>query len=35
VIKFVGGFLRDPVSSTNKTDRYDLAEISLNVALNI
>jgi hypothetical protein len=42
VIKFVsdlrqvGGFLRfSPVSSTNKTDRHDMAEILLKVALNI
>jgi hypothetical protein len=41
VIKFVrdlgevGGFLREtPVSSTNKTDRHDIAEILLKVALN-
>ena len=41
VIKFVsdlsqvGGFLRGPpVSSTNKTDRHDIAEILLKVALN-
>jgi hypothetical protein len=40
VIKFVsdlrqvGGFLRVlPVSSTNKTDRHDIAEILLTVAL--
>jgi hypothetical protein len=32
----VGGFLRGtPVSSTNKTDRQHIAEISLKVALNI
>jgi hypothetical protein len=42
VIKFVsdlrqvGGFLRvPPVSSTNKTDRHDITEIFLKVALNI
>ena len=30
----VGGFLRDtPVSSTNKTDRHDITEILLKVAL--
>ena len=42
VIKFVsdlrqvGGFLRycTPVSSTNKTDRHDITEILLKVALN-
>jgi hypothetical protein len=41
VIKFVsdlsqvGGFLRGPpVSSTNKIDRHDIAEILLKVALN-
>jgi hypothetical protein len=41
VIKFVsdlqqvGGFLRGPpVSSTNKTDRHDITEILLKVALN-
>jgi hypothetical protein len=40
VIKFigdlrqVGGFLGPPVSSTNKTDRQDIAEILLKVALN-
>jgi hypothetical protein len=40
VIKFirelqqVGGFHRYSVSSTNKTDRHDMAEILLNVALN-
>ena len=40
VIKFVsdlrqvGGFLRSPVSSTNKTDRHDITEILLKVALN-
>jgi hypothetical protein len=27
-------FSGTPVSSTNKTDRYDIAEILLNVALN-
>ena len=31
-----GGFFSGiPVSSTNKTDRYDITEILLNVALNI
>jgi DNA topoisomerase VI subunit A len=42
VIKFfsgfqqVGGFLLDtPVSSTNKTNRHDITEILLKVALNI
>jgi hypothetical protein len=35
-LKQVGGFLRfSPVSSTNKTDRHDMAEILLKVALNI
>ena len=32
----VGGFfLGTPVSSTNETDRHNIAEISLKVALNI
>jgi hypothetical protein len=41
VIKFVsdwrqvGGFLRTPVSSTNKTDSHNITEIVLKVALNI
>jgi hypothetical protein len=36
VIKFVSdcGFLQAPVSSTNKTDRHDIAKILLKVALN-
>ena len=40
VIKFVsdlrqiGGFLRGPVSSTNKTDRHDITVRLLKVALN-
>ena len=32
-LKQVGGFLRPPVSSTNKTDCHDITEILLNVAL--
>jgi hypothetical protein len=30
----VGGFAGTPLSSTNKTDRHDIAEILLKVALN-
>jgi len=33
-LRQVGSFLRDTVSSTNKTDRHDITEIFLNVALN-
>jgi len=31
----VGGFLRIPVFSTNKTDRHNITEIVLKMALNI
>jgi len=35
-LRQVGGFLRlHPVSTTNNTDRHDIAEILLKVALNI
>jgi len=36
VIKFVSGLgqISTPVASTNKTDRHDIAEILLKVALN-
>ena len=30
----VGGFLFSPVSSTNKTDRHDITDILLKMALN-
>jgi hypothetical protein len=33
-LRQVGGFLRPPVSSTNKTDRHDITEILLKVVLN-
>ena len=33
VIKFVSDFPGPPVSPTNKTDRHDITEILLNVAL--
>jgi hypothetical protein len=34
-LRHVGGCVRDtPVSCTNKTDRHDITEISLKVALN-
>jgi hypothetical protein len=33
-LRQVGGFLRPPVSFTNKTDSHDITEILLKVALN-
>jgi len=33
-LRQVGGFLRPPVSSTNKADRHDITEILLKVAFN-
>jgi hypothetical protein len=33
-LRQVGGWWFSPVSSTNKTDRYDITEIMLKVALN-